>query len=56
MTAAAIATALGGAHREGRDWRCPCPLHGGWSLTLPDGREGRLFVRCWGGGCENVNC
>jgi hypothetical protein len=44
MTAAAIATALGGAHREGRD----C----GWSLTLPDGREGRLFVPCWGGGCE----
>jgi len=36
MNAAAIAAARGG-RREGRDhWRCPCPLHGGRSLTLAD--------------------
>lgn len=49
MTAADIATALGDAHREGRDWRCRYPLHGGRSLVLTDGHEGRLLVRCWGG-------
>jgi phage/plasmid primase-like uncharacterized protein len=48
VTAAEIATALGGAHREGRDWRAHCPLHRGRSLTLRDGRE-RLLVRCWAG-------
>jgi hypothetical protein len=31
---AAIAAALGGAHRSGRDWRCRCPVHGGTSLSL----------------------
>jgi hypothetical protein len=39
MTAAEIAAALGGAHREGRNWRCRCSLHGGHSLTLHDGRQ-----------------
>jgi phage/plasmid primase-like uncharacterized protein len=48
MTAAEIAGALGNARREGRNWRCICPLHGGCSLTLRDGRE-RLLVRCWAG-------
>jgi len=28
MTAADIAHALGDARREGRTWRCRCPLHG----------------------------
>jgi len=50
MSATAIAAALGDAKREGRDWRCSCPLHGGCSLTLSDGRE-RLLVRRWAG-CE----
>jgi hypothetical protein len=48
MTAAKIAAALGNARREGRDWRCLCPVHGGRSLALADGRE-RLLVRCWAG-------
>jgi hypothetical protein len=50
MTAAEIAAALGDARREGRNWRCRCPLHGGYSLTLRDGRTA-LLVRCWAG-CE----
>jgi hypothetical protein len=31
MNAAAIAATLGDARREGRAWRCRCPLHGGRS-------------------------
>jgi hypothetical protein len=37
MTAADVAHALGGARREGRDWRSRCPLHNGRSLTLHNG-------------------
>jgi putative DNA primase/helicase len=48
MIAAEIAAALGGAHREGRGWRCRCPVHGGHSLVLADGRNA-LLVRCWAG-------
>jgi putative DNA primase/helicase len=48
MTAAVIAAALGGARRERRDWRCRCPLHGGCSLSLRDGRNA-LLVKCWAG-------
>jgi putative DNA primase/helicase len=48
VTAAEIAAALGGARREGRHWRCICPLHAGASLALRDDRE-RLLVRCWAG-------
>jgi putative DNA primase/helicase len=49
MTAADIAHALGGARREGRAWRCRCPLHNGRSLTLRDGDGGCVLVKCWGG-------
>jgi putative DNA primase/helicase len=52
MTAAEVAAALGDPMREGHHWRCRCPLHGGHSLVLADGRNGRLLVRCWGGGCD----
>ena len=52
MIAAEIAARLGNARREGPDWRCRCPLHGGSSLTLRDGRA-RLLVRCWAG-CNSV--
>jgi putative DNA primase/helicase len=45
----AVALALGEARREGTTWRCRCPLHGGRSLVLRDGDEGRLLVKCWGG-------
>jgi len=48
VTAAKIAAALGDARREGRAWRCRCPLHGGRSLVLRDGIGGRLLVTCWG--------
>jgi hypothetical protein len=53
MTAAEIAAALGSARREGRDWRCNCPLHGGRSLTLRNG-QGRLLVKCWAG-CNSLD-
>ena len=36
MSAAMIAAALGDPRREGRAWRCRCPLHGGHSLVLRD--------------------
>jgi hypothetical protein len=49
MNAAEIAAALGDARREGRSWRCRCPLHGGRSLVLRDGDAGRLLATCWGG-------
>jgi len=50
MSARDIAYALGAAQREGRNWRCNCPLHGGHSLTLADGRSGTLLVKCFGNG------
>jgi hypothetical protein len=30
MTAADIASTLGDLRREGRGWRCRCPLHACW--------------------------
>jgi putative DNA primase/helicase len=48
MTAATIAAACGNARREGRDWRCICPVHGGHSLMLRDGCNA-LLVKCWNG-------
>jgi len=52
MSAAEIAHALGDARREGRGWRCRCPLHQGRSLTLRDGDGGRLLACCFGG-CDS---
>jgi putative DNA primase/helicase len=49
VSAAEVAAALGNARREGCNWRCICPLHGGHSLTLRDSRDGRLLVKCWAG-------
>jgi putative DNA primase/helicase len=49
---AEIAAALGG-RREGRNWRCRCPLHGGFSLILKDGDAGRVLATCWGG-CDRL--
>ena len=54
MSAADIAHALGEARREGRGWRCRCPLHQGRSLTLRDGDGGRVLVTCWGG-CDRLD-
>jgi hypothetical protein len=50
MSAAAVAAALGDAKREGRNWRCRCPLHGGCRLTLADGRDG--IAQAAAGRCE----
>ena len=49
MNAAAIAAVLGDARREGRAWRCLCPLHGGHSLVIKDGDGGRVLATCFGG-------
>lgn len=49
-TAAAIAAVLEG-RREGRQWRCRCPIHGGRSLLVRDGDTGRILIFCHGG-CE----
>jgi hypothetical protein len=54
MIAADIAHALGGARREGRGWRCHCPLHQGRSLTLRDGDGRCVLVTCWGG-CDRLD-
>lgn len=53
MSACEIAAALGGTRREGRQWRCRCPLHGGQSLVLTDGRDGHVLLTCWGG-CDRL--
>src|SRR6202040_4048401 len=52
VRAAEIAAQLGDARREGRGWRCRCPIHDGVSLVITNGRDGRILVRCWGGGCD----
>jgi len=49
MNAAEVAVALGKPRREGRHWRCLCPLHGGHSLIVGDGTGGRIIFKCWGG-------
>lgn len=54
MTADEIAAALGSARREGAFVRCRCPVHGGASLALADGPQGRLFIRCWYGCRRNA--
>jgi putative DNA primase/helicase len=54
MSAAKIAHALGDARREGRGWRCRCPLHNGRSLTFRDGDGGCVLVTCWGG-CDRLD-
>jgi hypothetical protein len=54
VTAPEIAAALGHASREGRDWRCRCPVHGGHSLTVSDGRNA-LLVRA-GQGARQMKC
>jgi putative DNA primase/helicase len=52
VSAANIAHALGDAHREGRAWRCRCPLHGGRSLVIKDGLK-QLLITCWAG-CDRL--
>ena len=54
MSAAEVAHALGDARREGRGWRCRCPLHQGRSLRLRDSDGGCVLVTCWGG-CDRLD-
>ena len=49
MNAAQAARILGKAVREGQEWRCRCPVHGGRSLLLRDGKNGQLLAWCFGG-------
>jgi hypothetical protein len=50
MGAETIAKALGG-HRAGSGWVARCPAHDDRtpSLSLADGHDGRLLVKCWAG-------
>jgi hypothetical protein len=50
MNAAGIAHQLG-ATRQGDNWRAPCPLGCGYTLSLSNGENGRLLAHCFGG-CE----
>jgi putative DNA primase/helicase len=54
VNAAEIAAALGDARREGRGWRCRCPLHGGRSLVIRNGDGGNLLATCWYG-CDRLD-
>jgi hypothetical protein len=49
-----IAQSCGGkVVREGRGYRCICPIHGGFSLNVADGDNGRVLVTCWAG-CDSL--
>jgi len=50
MTAETIAKALGG-RKAGSGWVARCPAHDDRtpSLSLADGHDGRLLVKCWAG-------
>lgn len=51
MNAEAIAKALGGYNRNGKDHLCRCPVHDDHSpsLSLADGEDGRLLIKCFAG-------
>ena len=48
MSAAGIAHQLEG-YRQGSNWRVLCPRNCGYSLSLRDGKDGRLLAFCFGG-------
>jgi putative DNA primase/helicase len=52
MMAREVAAVFGGGRCEGRNWRVPCPIHGGRFLALADGRNGALLIYCFGG-CDS---
>ena len=47
MTPQGLANALEG-RREGQEWRCRCPVHGGRSLSVTE-KDGRLLLVCRAG-------
>jgi hypothetical protein len=50
MNPAELASKLGSARREGREWRCRCPAHDDHdpSLSITE-RDGKLLVKCRAG-------
>jgi putative DNA primase/helicase len=52
MNATELAKALGGT-REGRAWRCPCPVHGGRSLIVAE-RGGKTLFNCKAGCAQDA--
>jgi len=49
-SAETISRALGGK-RSGKNWLCRCPAHNDRnpSLSVTDGSNGKLLVKCWSG-------
>src|SRR4051812_38893895 len=47
-----IALALDGVRAGQGKWRCLCPVHGGHSLSIAEGRDGCLLCHCFGAGCS----
>jgi putative DNA primase/helicase len=56
MKAEAIARALGGYKRSGKNHLCRCPIHADRSpsLSLADTNDNRLLVKCFAG-CDGAN-
>jgi putative DNA primase/helicase len=46
-----IAAQLEG-RREGLQWRCRCPVHGGHSLMVTEGIDGKVLLHCFGADCK----
>lgn len=53
MTAAEVAAVLGDTMKEGREYRCRCPVHGGTAFTIRDGKNGIIIWTCWAG-CDRI--
>jgi len=53
MTGAELAARFPGSKRSGTGWRAPCLAHGskGGTLSIGEGRDGRLLLKCFAG-CE----
>lgn len=51
MNAEQLVERLGGGRQRGAEWSCRCPAHedNTASLTVKDGRDGRVLVRCHAG-------
>ena len=43
----AIAESFGRPRREGRGWRCECPICGSQTLSIQPGRVRAVIVQCW---------
>ena len=50
-TAHELARGLDAKQAGPKRWEARCPSHGGRSLSISTGRDGRALVHCFGGGC-----